>query len=658
MDAEEHEATESEVREMLELQISEVEMLASMFPNPGEFCPEEDGDAVLFIQKYLDGKLKYELLLHRIGFTIKFSEDVCKTDIELVCRFPHKYPADLPDIFTRTKLPNTQHKKFSEDLYSYVQELERGELCMFSIVQWIQENSEHYCDLMLAGETVEKVTSYEPESFTRMWIYSHHIYKRDMALNQPEILLIEPFYGGSHKQLMDLLTAEFQGSELVTMTAKKWHWRARTASLYLSQTIPRRESYRVLFASSVLNLAELVSLRPDLAKLKKVMYFHENQLVYPVRKQQDRDFQYGYNQILSCLVADVVIFNSKFNRDSFLENISKFFKLIPDYRAKNLKEMISPKCTVIYFPLKLPPKTSGQDLPSDEKIQSGDCDVLVEKMDCGDDVERSSKLLNTNATAIQGSDAASSQNDTREKVKLTEDGFSFQDIIVDSGCSGKENQSEILDHDDDDRLTGQLSDQKECADPRFEGVTLNVESVLSCNDGSPLHIVWPHRWEHDKGPGVFFETLYKLKEEELDFEVSVLGETYLEIPAIFTEAREKLSSHILHWGFVESKDDYYKVLRSADVVVSTANHEFFGVAMLESVYLGCYPLCPNRLVYREIFPGDHLYNTDQQLFKRLRNFCREPKMCRRAKVDVDVEKYSWGKLQPVFKELLSWETRI
>ena len=56
---------------------------------------------------------------------------------------------------------------------------------------------------------------------------------------------------------------------------------------------------RTLFASSVLNLCELVALRPDLASLHKVLYCHENQLVYPVRKQQERDFQFGYNQILS-----------------------------------------------------------------------------------------------------------------------------------------------------------------------------------------------------------------------------------------------------------------------------------------------------------------------------------------------------------------------
>lgn len=59
----------------------------------------------------------------------------------------------------------------------------------------------------------------------------------------------------------------------------------------------------VLFASSVLNLCELVALRPDLAKSYKLYYFHENQLVYPVKKQQERDFQHGYSQILSWYVV-------------------------------------------------------------------------------------------------------------------------------------------------------------------------------------------------------------------------------------------------------------------------------------------------------------------------------------------------------------------
>lgn len=123
--------------------------------------------------------------------------------------------------------------------------------------------------------------------------------------------------------------------------------------------------YRILFASSVLNLAELVALRPDLNQCKKIVYFHENQLIYPVRKtstrnknqienKEQRDFQYGYNQILTSLVADRLIFNSNFNLRSFLDNINSYLKMIPDNRVKlDVKRDLEPKSSVIYFPINL-----------------------------------------------------------------------------------------------------------------------------------------------------------------------------------------------------------------------------------------------------------------------------------------------------------------
>ena len=112
------------------------------------------------------------------------------------------------------------------------------------------------------------------------------------------------------------------------------HWRARTSALYFAQNISRKlGKLDILFCSSVLNLAELVALRPDVSQCRKIIYFHENQLVYPVKKsKEERDFQYGYNQILSALTANQILFNSEFNKSSFLQSISSFMKLQPDFR--------------------------------------------------------------------------------------------------------------------------------------------------------------------------------------------------------------------------------------------------------------------------------------------------------------------------------------
>ena len=130
----------------------------------------------------------------------------------------------------------------------------------------------------------------------------------------------------------------------------------------------------------------------------------------------------------------------------------------------------------------------------------------------------------------------------------------------------------------------------------------------------------------------------------------------------------------------------------------------FSIPRMEAVACGCYPLCPNRLVYPELYPsmphacstylslvyatiavGECLYNTDQQLFKSLSRYCERPwllrpmqiKVCDSCSIDmnklmlvsvlqcacmflcisqVDFSKFTWTKLKRDYHELLnsSW----
>lgn len=116
----------------------------------------------------------------------------------------------------------------------------------------------------------------------------------------------------------------------------------------------------------------------------------------------------------------------------------------------------------------------------------------------------------------------------------------------------------------------------------------------------PMRIVWAGRWEHDKNPEDFFAAVKNLKEAGVDFRLSVIGEHFREIPEVFGWAKEYFNEHIDHFGFQPTVEDYRRVLMESDIFVSTANHEFFGISVLEAIAAGAYPVLPNRLAYPEL----------------------------------------------------------
>lgn len=124
-----------------------------------------------------------------------------------------------------------------------------------------------------------------------------------------------------------------------------------------------------------------------------------------------------------------------------------------------------------------------------------------------------------------------------------------------------------------------------------------------------VRLVWSARWEFDKGPDRLLAILEELERRQIDYDIAILGEQFRSIPKEFDLIQAKFAHRIRQFGYAPSRADYLDFLASSDIVLSTALHEFQGLAVLEAVALGCVPVLPDRQVYPELFGKQYLYES-------------------------------------------------
>lgn len=314
------------------------------------------------------------------------------------------------------------------------------------------------------------------------------------------VLLLSAYAAQSHRHWSHMLKCMLPAWQWQTLELPPRHfsWRVRGNALYWS--IEKRAlleaDYDLLLATSMVDLATLRGLVPALAAIPTVLYFHENQFEYPRGERRHSLVDAQVTSIYSALAADRVLFNSAYNRDSFLSGCDALLGKLPDRVPPGVAEALNEKSAVLAVPI---------------------------------DTERTA--------------------------------------VTEPFWPGRGEQQ----------------------------------------DARPLRLVWVGRFEHDKGGEKLLAVLQRLEAMGFDYELALAGQQFRQSPAEFDEIRDSFGHRLVQFGYLEDAAQYRGLLAAAHIVLSTANHEFQGLSILEAVSLGCLPAVPDRLAYAELYPRRFRY---------------------------------------------------
>lgn len=318
-------------------------------------------------------------------------------------------------------------------------------------------------------------------------------------------LLLSAYDAHSHRHWCDSLERMFPAWQWtrLTLPARHFGWRVRGNPLYWSQA--ERETleqpFDLLIATSMVDLATLRGLVPTLAAVPSVLYFHENQFDYPARPQQSSLLEAQMVSLYAALAADRLVFNSRYNHDSFLNGCRTLLQKLPDFVPPAIAEQLAAKSHVIPVPVSVAPRQPGEHA-----------------------------------------------------------GYTVGDTVP----------------------------------------------------TRKLRLLWLGRFEYDKGANGLLVFLRHLESTAVEYELAIIGQQFRDSPPEFGHIESQFSHRLVQFGYLPDPASYYRWLRAADIVVSTANHEFQGLAILEAVVSGCLPLVPRRLAYPEIYPPQFCYPSEQE----------------------------------------------
>ncbi|ADD68796.1 glycosyl transferase group 1 [Denitrovibrio acetiphilus DSM 12809] len=170
-----------------------------------------------------------------------------------------------------------------------------------------------------------------------------------------KILILSAYNAVSHQHLNKGLIQNFSEVDfsLLTLPPRYFAWRSRGNSL--SFAYENRDvltaGYDLIFATSMTDMTALRGLVPEIANTPLIVYFHENQFDYPENRSSHNNIEAKLVSIYNALAADHVVFNTDYNRQTFLHGARKLLRKMPDHVPSGLTEIIKNKSRVLSVPI-------------------------------------------------------------------------------------------------------------------------------------------------------------------------------------------------------------------------------------------------------------------------------------------------------------------
>ncbi|MEE9542707.1 MAG: DUF3524 domain-containing protein, partial [Thermodesulfobacteriota bacterium] len=160
-----------------------------------------------------------------------------------------------------------------------------------------------------------------------------------------KILIIEPFFGGSHATWAKGYKANSgHDIEILSLEGRSWKRRMREGAATLAG-LYREGGYApdMILATDMLDLAKFMALTKELtSEIPTAVYFHENQLTYPWspndKSSVEARKEFGFINFTTALAAKRVFFNSAYHMEAFLKELTGLLKGFPDYNESSEKE--------------------------------------------------------------------------------------------------------------------------------------------------------------------------------------------------------------------------------------------------------------------------------------------------------------------------------